>query len=114
VRARFNSGPGSESRSVYAGDPHETHYTVKEIAKEWRVDEETVRQAFIDEVGVLIIGDQERHDGKRAYLTIRIPESVLHRVYAERTARRFHLPKNRNWKVRGTRLAPETKGAISG
>jgi len=66
------------------------HYSVQQVAEEWGVDAETVRRTFIDEDGVLILGDQERRDGKRAYLTIRIPESVLKRVYSEKTKRKFH------------------------
>ncbi len=93
--------------SAYARDPLEVHYSIKEIAKGWKVDEETVRQAFIDEEGVLILGEQERRDGKRAYLTIRVPASVLNRVYAARTARKFHAPKNRNRIVRRSGRDPK-------
>lgn len=85
-----------------ARNPHEPHFTLKEVAKEWRVDEETVRQMFIDEEGVLIFGEQDRRDGKRVYLTMRIPESVLNRVYAARTMRKFQAPKNHGWKIRRT------------
>lgn len=76
-------------------DPLETHYTLKQIAEKWSCDDETVRQAFIDEDGVLILGNENRNDGKRTYLTIRVPESVLNRVYGERTKRQFHVPKRR-------------------
>jgi len=69
---------------------------VQQVAEEWGVDAETVRRTFIDEEGVLILGDQLRRNGKRAYLTIRIPESVLKRVYSERTTRKFHGPRTRS------------------
>lgn len=68
---------------------------MQQVAKEWGVDAETVKRTFIDEDGVLILGDEVRKDGKRAYLTIRIPESVLKRVYSQRTKRKFHAPKTR-------------------
>lgn len=77
---------------VYPRDPLEKHHDLAAIAEAWGVDWETARRAFIDEEGVLILGDEGRHDGKRPYLTIRIPDSVLHRVYATRTERRFHAP----------------------
>jgi len=89
VRSNSNRDP------VFPRDALETHYTLKQIAEKWGCDDETVRQTFIDEDGVLILGEQTRNDGKRAYLTIRVPESVLHRVYAERTKRQFHVPKGR-------------------
>jgi hypothetical protein len=81
-------------RDMPAPDPLEEHYTLKEIGKLWKVDEETARKAFLDVGGVLIMGDQDRHDGKRAYLTIRVPKSVLEYVYRLRTTRRFHAPRN--------------------
>ena len=88
---RFNSSPSP----VFPREPLETHYTLKQIAEKWGCDDETVRQTFIDEDGVLILGEQTRNDGKRAYLTIRVPESVLNRVYAERTKRQFQVSKGR-------------------
>ena len=101
MRGRSNSRLETDRRSIYPEDPHEEHYTVQEIAKKWKVDAETVRRTFIDEEGVLIFGEQDRRDGKRAYLTLRIPESVLKRVYTERTRRKFHSPKTRAAMVRG-------------
>lgn len=89
MRARFNSRPGPLGQSVYARDPHETQYTVKDIAKEWKVDEETIRKVFIDEPGILDLGKRDRRDGKRNYCVLRIPESVLTGVYARRTQRKF-------------------------
>lgn len=91
MSVRFNSG----TDPVFPRDPLETHYTLKQIAEKWGCDAETVRQAFIDEDGVLILGEETRNDGKRAYLTIRVPESVLNRVYARRTKRKFEVPKGR-------------------
>ena len=46
-------------------DPLENHYTFKQIAEKWGCDDETVRQEFIDEDGVLILGKQTRNDGTR-------------------------------------------------
>jgi hypothetical protein len=104
MSVRFNSN----LEPVFPRDPLETHYTLKQIAAKWGCDDETVRQAFIDEDGVLILGEQTRNDGKRAYLTIRIPESVLNRVYAERTKRQFHVPKDRRITFRQQRVKPQS------
>jgi hypothetical protein len=40
---------------------------------------------FQDEPGVLKNGKSNRRDGKRDYVTLRIPESVARRVYAQRS-----------------------------
>jgi hypothetical protein len=96
-----NSTAASSSFIAKAGDPHETHYSVQQIAEEWGVDPETVRRVFIDEEGVLILGKKDRRDGKRVYLTVRIPESVLRRVYLERTKRNFHALRNRTTPAAG-------------
>lgn len=62
--------------------PIARHYTPKEIAVAWGVHENTIRRLFADEVGVLKLSLKKR--GRREYVTLRIPPSVLQRVYAER------------------------------
>ena len=61
-------------------DPFERHFTPKELAELWRLDESTIRRLFQDEPGVLKIGGAGRRN-KRDYVTLRIPAS---------TAARFH------------------------
>ncbi|HXP83736.1 MAG TPA: hypothetical protein VN841_03405 [Bryobacteraceae bacterium] len=61
------------------------HFTATELAEIWKLDETTIRRVFLDEPGVLKIGKSNRRDGKRDYVTLRIPESVALRVYQERT-----------------------------
>jgi hypothetical protein len=61
------------------------HYTPKELAELWAVDESTIRRLFQDAPGVLRIGKAGRRDGKRDYVSLRIPESVAIRVHAERS-----------------------------
>ena len=63
----------------------ERHYTPKELAQVWHLDESTVRRMFQDEPGVLKIGNSDRRDGKRDYVSIRIPQSVALRVHRERS-----------------------------
>ena len=58
----------------------ERHYAPNELAKLWGVDTETIRNLFREEPGVVKIGNRNpKH--KRAYLTLRIPESVATRVH---------------------------------
>jgi hypothetical protein len=74
--------------SITAGDPRvafERHYTPAELAEIWRYHETTIIRMFQDEPGVLKIGKANRRDGKRDYVTLRIPEAVALRVYAERS-----------------------------
>ena len=66
-------------------DPFERHYTPKELAELWRLDESTVRRMFQDETGVLKIGQAGRRN-KRDYVTLRIPASTAARFYRERMA----------------------------
>jgi predicted transcriptional regulator len=65
----------------------ESHYTVGEIAQQWNVCENTVRNIFRDEPGVLLIGRPSRLMRRgsktkfvRRYGALRIPQSVFVRV----------------------------------
>ena len=59
----------------------ERHYAVTEIAEMWNLSVDKVRELFEAEPGVLVLGDRTpRH--KRRYVTLRIPQSVLERVYS--------------------------------
>jgi hypothetical protein len=58
----------------------EKHYSVIEVAKLWGLSENTIRRMFTDEPGVVEWGSEESRF-KRAYKTMRIPESVLQRVH---------------------------------
>lgn len=62
----------------------EKHFTLKEIAELWHLDVCTVRDIFRDEPGVLKIGVPHRTQ-KRSYFTIRIPESIIHKVHDQRS-----------------------------
>jgi len=64
--------------------PFERHFTPQELAEIWRLDETTIRRIFQDQPGVLRLGKANRRDGKRDYVTLRIPESVAARLYQER------------------------------
>jgi len=58
----------------------ERHYTVKEVSEIWNLDEKMIRRIFGDEPGVVSIESEEGRY-RRAYRTLRIPESVLLRVH---------------------------------
>jgi hypothetical protein len=58
----------------------EKHYSVIDVAKLWGLSENTIRRMFTGEPGVVEWGNEESRF-KRAYKTMRIPESVLQRVH---------------------------------
>jgi hypothetical protein len=59
----------------------ERHYTPEELAELWAVSTETVRSIFREEPGVLRVVKEDKPKNKRAYVTMRIPESVAERVH---------------------------------
>jgi len=63
----------------------ERHYTAAELAKAWHMAPATVRAWFENEPGVIRQGGGLRRGKKRAYTSMRIPESVARRVYARKT-----------------------------
>lgn len=63
----------------------ERHYTPRQLAELWILDESTIRRLFHDEPGVLKYSHSSLRSGRRGYVTLRIPESVARRVYARRT-----------------------------
>lgn len=65
----------------------ERHYTVKELGTLWKLSSNTVTRLFRDEPGVLKIGRDHPPRGRRNYTTLRIPESVVQRVYRQLTVR---------------------------
>lgn len=66
-------------------NPLEEHLTPRELAERWKLDVSTIRKLFVDEPGVLKIGRASGRGMKRGqYLTLRIPQSVIDRVYRER------------------------------
>lgn len=74
------TGLDSKKEAVSEHSALERHYTVKEVAEMWHLDEKMIRRIFGDEPGVVSIGSIERRF-RRAYRTLRIPESVLARVH---------------------------------
>ena len=62
----------------------EKHFTPQELAECWKFSVSTILRMFQDEPGVFKVGKSRRRDGKRDYVTLRIPESVARRVYCQK------------------------------
>jgi transcriptional regulator GlxA family with amidase domain len=58
----------------------EKHYSVSELAQLWGLSEKSIRRIFAHEPGVIKWGHDDSRF-KRAYVTLRIPESVIQRVH---------------------------------
>jgi hypothetical protein len=58
----------------------ERHYTIDQVAEMWSLSRESVRKMFLAEPDVPKIA-RPGNRYKRSYVTLRIPESVLNRVY---------------------------------
>jgi hypothetical protein len=68
----------------------EHHFQPADLAKLWGLSPSKVRRLFENEPDVLRIGEPSRRVGrvlKRAYYTLRIPQSVAQRVHDRLTAR---------------------------
>lgn len=63
----------------------EKHFTPQELADVWGVSVQTIREIFKGEDGVLKIGSNGTRT-RRAYKTLRIPESVAERVHTRLSA----------------------------
>ncbi|HZY74558.1 MAG TPA: hypothetical protein VFE22_15725 [Edaphobacter sp.] len=71
--------------------PFERHYSVAEVASMWNLSEDVIRELFEDEPGVFILGSKT-NSKKRRYVTLRIPATVVERVYQKRAnARRTNV-----------------------
>jgi hypothetical protein len=62
----------------------ERHYSLAEIAEMWSLSTDVLRKIFQDEPGVLVLGAQS-NSRKRRYTTLRVPTTVLRRVYRRMT-----------------------------
>ena len=82
---------GSSEPFVYKGEKYtnlvvdEKHVTCSELAAAWGVSPQTIREVFRKEEGVLKIGSEGTRT-RRAYRTLRIPESVAVRVHTRLAA----------------------------
>jgi hypothetical protein len=65
--------------------PDEKHYLISEIAASLQFSKEKTRQIFENEAGVVRVGSPRK--GTRRYYSLRVPQSVLDRVYAKLTGK---------------------------
>jgi len=73
--------PAVDTRDApHQDDALERHFSIQEIAELWGLCENSVRELFKTEPGVVRI-QRPKSRFKRAYTTIRIPRSVLERVH---------------------------------
>jgi hypothetical protein len=61
------------------GTAFQPHFTIAELAKEWRLSPSTVLRMFQSEPGVLRIGNTRTR--KRTRISLRIPKDVAERVH---------------------------------
>jgi predicted transcriptional regulator len=59
---------------------NERHFSVKDVATMWGLSPAAIRRMFRNEPGVLRFG-KEKPGHQRDYVTLRIPESIVERVY---------------------------------
>ncbi len=72
--------PAAKKPSAHMENCFERHYSIAEIAELWNLSERSVRRIFAEEPDVVELGREESLH-KRAYRTVRIPESVVRRVH---------------------------------
>jgi len=77
---RGNGASIEHGQSAALARFQERHYTVAEIAEAWSLSTDTVRKLFEREPDVFVFGN-DAPKGKRHYRTLRIPQSVVERVY---------------------------------
>ncbi len=108
AESKSNTGPSSERPLARF---QERHYSVAEIAEMWNLSRDVVRNLFQKEAGVFVYGD-DRSRSKRGYHTIRIPESIVERVY--RRSCNPDLTPTRARTYSPAKSGPPIVGAISG
>lgn len=84
------SSPQVPVRAAGENRGTEPHFTPKELAELWGLDQSTVRRLFHDEEGVLRIPHLRRR-GKRDYVSLRIPATVAARVHERRSRSLFKV-----------------------
>jgi len=79
-RGILNSGKPLDGENQAPSDTFEKHYSINEISQLWGLSRRTIRRIFEQEPGIIeLTNHKSRH--KRAYVTRRVPESVLRRVH---------------------------------
>jgi hypothetical protein len=74
---------GKKFENLVSTDPH---LTPEALGEAWGVSAQTIRNIFKDEPGVLRISQAKNGRPKRAYVSLRIPESIAERVHKRLSA----------------------------
>jgi hypothetical protein len=77
---------GSQKTASLSTTAMEQHYRISTLAERWGYSTTTVREWFVAEPGCLVEHHPEAMH-KRGYRSMRIPQSVADRVYAEHMSR---------------------------
>ena len=83
----------SAAEEILTGKParhEEKHYRPSDLAKMWGLGDDTIREIFKNEPGVLCYGNPGTRM-RRRYITMRIPKSVVIRVHNRLSARARHV-----------------------
>ena len=80
ITARMETNPRAANEAGSVNPAFERHYSIGEVGQLWGLSVRTVRKMFTNEPGVIKWGHEEGRF-RRAYITLRIPESVLLRVH---------------------------------
>jgi hypothetical protein len=82
----WHSGPEPKPKPIPEHPVTETHYTPLQLGTAWGLSDDTIREIFKNEPGVLCIGTNGSRR-RRKYITMRIPESVAVRVHTRLSAK---------------------------
>ena len=86
VGGSWHNGPEPKPKPVPDHPITEIHFTPLQLGNAWGLSDDTIREIFKDEPGVLCIGTNGSRR-RRKYITMRIPESVAVRVHTRLCAR---------------------------
>ena len=81
MRERQQAANPAASLAVSPQGFAERHLTVEDVAGLWNLSPDSVRRLFEREPGVLVLMSPRGYGSRRRYRTLRIPESVVERVY---------------------------------
>jgi hypothetical protein len=71
----------AQNIAAISADFHTHNYTVAELAREWKLSTDKIRELFRNEPGVIKLKDDNADKKrKRRYVSLRIPPEVARRV----------------------------------
>lgn len=88
MQAELHPQSASIVEAGLSGLASEKHHTPKQLAELWGLSENSVRNLFAAEPGVIRFGEPSRRVGRslrRRYCSLRIPASVAERVHRRLT-----------------------------